>query len=342
MFKWSSLEKTLRLRGVYRVLSSYLRFKMGRPRLSYVVYCCTARCNLRCVFCNWWRSNIRELNREEALKVVRQLADFGVVAIDFSGGEPTLRRDLEILAGEARERGVYTVLSTNGTTITDSRAKSLSRVFDVVNISLDGFEHTHDSTRGVAGTYKMVLKSIRLLRESNVKVGVDLTIYSANVDEVAQLFKSLIGVVDFVSFQPVMPYPPPVELKPEPEKVSALVKYLLELKESRPRFIAPTRWYIETIERYFQCKMDSVCDAGTLYAMIDPDGTLLACNAVKGSVIGNIVETPLKDLWVSGRRIDALKTVGNCKGCLSQCTTLISMSYRKLSLETIKNILNYA
>jgi len=336
------LKKSPRLKTVYRALSSYLRFKIGNPRLSYVVYCCTARCNLRCVFCNWWRSSIRELETRDALKVIDQLADFDVVAVDFSGGEPTLRKDLEVLAGRAREYGVYTILSTNGTTITGPRAKSLSEVFDVVNISLDGFEHTHDSTRGIVGTYSRVLKSIQYLRENDVKVGIDLTIYSANVDEVFQLFKSLMGVVDFVSFQPVMPYPPPVELKPEVEKVSMLVKSLMKLKDYAPQFIAPTKWYIETIERYFQGIMDKICDAGTLYAMVDPDGTLLACNAVRGSIIGNIAENSLRDLWFSEKRANALKAVDECKGCLSQCTTLISMSYRRLSLETIKSVLNYA
>jgi MoaA/NifB/PqqE/SkfB family radical SAM enzyme len=282
------------------------------------------------------------LETRDALKVIDQLADFDVVAVDFSGGEPTLRKDLEVLAGRAREYGVYTILSTNGTTITGPRAKSLSEVFDVVNISLDGFEHTHDSTRGIVGTYSRVLKSIQYLRENDVKVGIDLTIYSANVDEVFQLFKSLMGVVDFVSFQPVMPYPPPVELKPEVEKVSMLVKSLMKLKDYAPQFIAPTKWYIETIERYFQGIMDKICDAGTLYAMVDPDGTLLACNAVRGSIIGNIAENSLRDLWFSEKRANALKAVDECKGCLSQCTTLISMSYRRLSLETIKSVLNYA
>jgi len=282
------------------------------------------------------------LETRDALKVIDQLADFDVVAVDFSGGEPTLRKDLEVLAGRAREYGVYTILSTNGTTITGPRAKSLSEVFDVVNISLDGFEHTHDSTRGIVGTYSRVLKSIQYLRENDVKVGIDLTIYSANVDEVFQLFKSLMGVVDFVSFQPVMPYPPPVELKPEVEKVSMLVKSLMKLKDYAPQFIAPTKWYIETVERYFQGIMDKICDAGTLYAMIDPDGTLLACNAVRGSIIGNIAENSLRDLWFSEKRANALKAVDECKGCLSQCTTLISMSYRRLSLETIKSVLNYA
>lgn len=282
------------------------------------------------------------METRDALKVIDQLADFDVVAVDFSGGEPTLRKDLEVLAGRAREHGVYTILSTNGTTITGPRAKSLSEVFDVVNISLDGFEHTHDSTRGIVGTYSRVLKSIQYLRENDVKVGIDLTIYSANVDEVFQLFKSLMGVVDFVSFQPVMPYPPPVELKPEVEKVSMLVKSLMKLKDYAPQFIAPTKWYIETIERYFQGIMDKICDAGTLYAMVDPDGTLLACNAVRGSIIGNIAENSLRDLWFSEKRANALKAVDECKGCLSQCTTLISMSYRRLSLETIKSVLNYA
>jgi len=331
----------LRLRTAYRALKSYLRFKLGKPRLGYVVYCCTARCNLRCVFCGWWRRRMRELETEDALKAIRRLADFGVVAIDFSGGEPTLRKDLEVLAGEARDHGVYTILSTNGTLITEDRAIRLSRVFDLVNVSLDGFEPTHDSTRGVPGTYRRVMRALNALKEAGVKTGIDLTIYSSNIDEVVPLFKSLIGLVDFVSFQPVMPYPAPKGLKPSLEKVSRLVEELLELKRENPAYVAPTEYYIRTVESYFRGEMAKICDAGVLYAMVDPDGTLLACNAVRDSVMGNIVETSLEEIWASEARVKAIKALDKCRGCLSQCTTLISMSYRSLSSDLVKGVLKY-
>jgi len=284
---------------------------------------------------------MRELGTEDALKAIRRLADFGVVAIDFSGGEPTLRKDLEALAGEARDRGVYTILSTNGTLITEDRAIRLSRVFDLVNVSLDGFEPTHDSTRGVPGTYRRVMRALNALKKTGVKTGIDLTIYSSNIDEVVPLFKSLIGLVDFVSFQPVMPYPAPKDLKPSLEKVSRLVEELLELKRENPAYVAPTEYYIRTVESYFRGEMAKICDAGVLYAMVDPDGTLLACNAVRDSVMGNIVETSLEEIWASEARVKAIKALDKCRGCLSQCTTLISMSYRSLSSDLVRGVLKY-
>ncbi|MDI9619377.1 MAG: radical SAM protein [Candidatus Nezhaarchaeota archaeon] len=330
------------LRYALRILASYLSYKLMAPKPSFVVYCCTAKCNLRCVFCDWWKRSTPELDTDEALRLIDALCDFGVSTIDFSGGEPLLRRDLELLAARARDRGVFTVLSTNGTLVTPDRARSLSKAFNMVNVSLDGFEETHDSTRGFKGTFRRALRTINLLRNAGARVGVDLTVYGGNVREVAKLFRWLMGRVDFVSFQPVLPYPPrrgEVSL----EDVEALVDELLRLKRLKPSYVAPTTWYIKALKSYFASSLPRICDAGNLYFMVDPDGSVYACNSVRGSFMGNAVKQGLKDIWNSRLRLEAARETSRCRGCLSQCTTAVSIAYRLMfSLEDVVGLLGLA
>ncbi|MEM4576186.1 MAG: radical SAM protein [Candidatus Nezhaarchaeales archaeon] len=331
------------MRYLLKLSKSYLFYKLRRPRPSYVVYCCTARCNLKCVFCEWWKRKVPELDTKTALKLIDDICSFGVSVIDFSGGEPLLRKDVEVLALRAKEYGAYTILSTNGTLIDEERAKRLSKAFDIINVSIDGFEGTHDSTRGVSGTFKRTLKSLETLRSFGAKVGIDLTIYRGNVGEILELFKWLMGKIDFVSFQPVMPYPPCEDLRPNINEVDYLVKGLLELKRQAPSYVAPPNWYIKMLRDYFSYRMPRICDAGSLYFMLDPDGVAYACNQVKSSVMGKIPSQGIRDLWSSQQRLNAIKSTGQCKGCLSQCTTAISIAYRGVfSLEDLRGLLSLA
>ena len=61
-----------------------------------------------------------ELTTEEAKAFVKDLAEFGVNVLLFSGGEPLLRHDLFEVARFATDQGLRPVLSTNGTLITES------------------------------------------------------------------------------------------------------------------------------------------------------------------------------------------------------------------------------
>jgi len=311
-----------------KLARSFISYKLRRPRLTYVVYCCTARCNLRCVFCDWWRHPRPELPTEQALSIIAQLADFGVCTIDFSGGEPTLRRDLAALASAARDHGLLAILSTNGTLLDEERVQEVSRVFDVVNVSLDGFAATHDATRGVAGTFEKVARALHLLSElGRVKVGVDLTVHRGNVGEVLELFNALRGKVDFVSFQPILPYPPPASYAITEAEAEALSDGLLALKQQDLSYVAPSKSYISLLKPYFAGTMEKHCDAGVLYAMIDPSGGLLGCTNWPQSYIGDLTRTSLRDLWGSELRQNSVKATVSCPGCVSQCTTLVSMSY---------------
>lgn len=319
----------MRIRSILKFISPFVKYKLGRTKLTYVVYFCTGRCNLRCLFCDWWRRDVDELGSGEALRVIKELADFGVSVIGFSGGEPTLRKDLEKLSSAARSFGMLTTLSTNGTMVNRERARKIGRSFDIVNVSLDGFRELHDYTRGVDGTYELAVKGIKNLRETEAKLGICLTIYKRNFHQVLPLFLSFRGLVDFVSFQPILPYPPSPEVSLTSEEAEAITENLLTLKEKEPSYVGPLEAFIGMLKPYFSQNLPRICDAGSLYAMLEPDGSLLACDSIRERYyIGNMRKESLEDLWNSERRLQALRALSKCRGCLSQCQTLLSMAHR--------------
>jgi radical SAM protein with 4Fe4S-binding SPASM domain len=160
-----------------------------------VVWNVTRRCNLKCVHCyaaSEDRAYRGELTTEEALRVIDDLADFGVPVVLFSGGEPLLREDLFELSARVVERGMRAVLSTNGTLIDEATiARVKEQGFSYVGVSLDGTEGTHDRFRGVEGAFGRSLTAIRTARDAGVRVGVRYTITRHNQHDLPALLDLL-------------------------------------------------------------------------------------------------------------------------------------------------------
>ncbi len=152
-----------------------------------VVWNCTRKCNLHCVHCYSSAGDkdpAEVLNTEQAKSFIRDLADFGVPVILFSGGEPLLREDIFELANFAREQGIRTVLSTNGTLISKEVAKKIRNVgFAEVGISLDGIGTNNDKFRGKSGAYEKALRGIRNCVMLGLRVSLRLTITRFNHKE---------------------------------------------------------------------------------------------------------------------------------------------------------------
>ena len=162
-----------------------------KPR-PIVVWNCTRRCNLRCVHCYSSAGNVDSpevLNTEEGKALIRDLADFGVPVVLFSGGEPLLREDIFDLADFAREQGTRTVLSTNGTLITKEVAERIRNVgFAEAGISLDGIGEKNDRFRGKNGAYEAALQGIRNCVALGQRVSLRFTITRSNYSEIPAIF----------------------------------------------------------------------------------------------------------------------------------------------------------
>ncbi len=127
----------------------------------------TDNCNLRCVTCSCWRENTRrELSSEEWRSVIDQLVGVGIVKLNFTGGEPLLRKDSIDLIAYARSRGIRSLhLNTNGLLLTAARRERvLTAGVRSFNISIDGADPAlHDLIRGVSGAFDTTMANLRAL-----------------------------------------------------------------------------------------------------------------------------------------------------------------------------------
>ncbi len=171
----------------------HLRYGEGDTQRPVVVWNCTRQCNLRCLHCYasaGSRRSPEEMNTVTAKAFIRDLADFGVPVLLFSGGEPLLREDLFELASLAREQGIRLALSTNGTLINKSAAKEISSIgFAEVGISLDGVGVNNDRFRGKNGAYQAALEGIKNCVSLGLRVSLRLTITHFNYQEIPAIFR---------------------------------------------------------------------------------------------------------------------------------------------------------
>jgi radical SAM protein with 4Fe4S-binding SPASM domain len=165
----------------------------SRDKTPVVVWNVTRRCNLHCGHCyadSRNREYPNELSTAEGRRLLRDLADFGVPTVLFSGGEPLLRPDLLELASEARALGMRTVLSTNGTRIDDVVAAGIAAAgFSYVGVSLDGIGARHDRMRGSRGAFEGALAGIRAVRGAGLRAGVRFTLHRGNRDQLGRVFE---------------------------------------------------------------------------------------------------------------------------------------------------------
>src|SRR5207245_9649547 len=108
----------------------------------------------------------RELSTAEWCRVFREAKTLGVLQLGLSGGEPTLRADLEDLIREARGLGLYTSLITSAYRLTKQRLAALRAAgLDHVQISIQGADA--ELSDAVAGTtsYRDKLAAYQYPRE---------------------------------------------------------------------------------------------------------------------------------------------------------------------------------
>lgn len=166
--------------------------KKASERRPIVVWNITRACNLKCVHCYNDSGACKasdELSSAEAKGIIDDLVQFGVPSVLFSGGEPLMRPDLFELIGYAVERGVRTVISTNGTLITAEKARQIKQHgVSYVGISLDGIGPVNDKFRGVTGAFVKAVEGIKNCQDAGVRIGLRLTLTGKNVQDLESLF----------------------------------------------------------------------------------------------------------------------------------------------------------
>jgi cyclic pyranopterin phosphate synthase len=117
--------------------------QFGR-RIEYLRIPVTDKCNFRCLYCMppeglEWLPKSEILSYEEIAAIVQHLAEEGISRIRISGGEPTIRPNLEALIAQLRSIDSIEdiALSTNGVRLPELAQIYRNAGLDRVNMSVD-------------------------------------------------------------------------------------------------------------------------------------------------------------------------------------------------------------
>ena len=115
--------------------------------ITYLRISVTDRCNFRCLYCMpesgmEWLPKAEILSYEEIAEIVRQLAPIGIRRLRLTGGEPTIRPELETLITYlSKICGIEDIaLSTNGVKLVEKAASYRAAGLDRVNMSADSLQ----------------------------------------------------------------------------------------------------------------------------------------------------------------------------------------------------------
>jgi len=344
-------------RAVNSIVSGFAEFGFHRPIQVHapflVVWNFTYKCNLRCKHCYSESGNVSkiELSTEEAMRVVDQIADFGVTSLAFSGGEPLMRHDFFEVARYAVDSGLYVSLATNGTLLNDDNVKKLKEIgLHYVEVSLDGAEaKTHDYFRGKTGAFDQTINGLKNCLNQDICTCIAVTATKNNQKEIPAILDMAekMGIDRFTLFN-FIPTGRGKEIltsDPSPKEREELLIYLNnQLSEDRKIAIlsttpqlarvalqchSPTEEHLimplahmeaTKISNRAKALADFIggCGAGRLYCAISPEGNVQPC-VFMPIVIGNLKTEKLEDLWVNSPVLCELRDRDRLKGRCSKC-----------------------
>jgi SAM-dependent methyltransferase/pyruvate-formate lyase-activating enzyme len=150
-------------------------------------------CNEKCVFCHAVEHK-GQIRTPEALRRVDQAARGRFSGILFSGGEPTIRKDIAALVSRTAELGMEAGFITNGRMLSyrkyarDLRERGLTEC----HVSLHGgTPEIHDYMVGVSGAWAQTTAAIRNLLELGVRVNTNFVVCRENMRDLPRYLSLL-------------------------------------------------------------------------------------------------------------------------------------------------------
>jgi len=298
------------------------------------------RCNSRCKTCNVWQRPNDDFTLEEYDKT---FASIGRDAywFTFSGGEPTLRKDLPEMVEAAYRHcrpGIINI-PTNG--IQDKiipgrieqvlQAAPTSEV--IINLSLDGIGEKHDIVRGVKGNFERAMRTYAGLkalkgRYKNFTLGVHTVISNFNVDEFDHIYTfvrdelkpdSFISEIAEERVELVtvgMGITPPLQrYQPVIERLQEGIHKAEFTGVSRITQAFRDRYY-DIVKRTLVEKRQVIpCLAGVASAQIAPNGDVWTC-CIRAESVGNLREHnyDFRATWSTARANELRRSIkaGEC------------------------------
>jgi radical SAM protein with 4Fe4S-binding SPASM domain len=314
--------------------------------LQIISWEATRRCNLSCKHCGSPAEEVElneELATEEVISAFSQIEqDFDMSQfrhINITGGEPFVRKDLiEILENVSQSPHYRNIdIQTNGL-ILGQKPELLGKIKELgvtgIGVSIDGLQDSHDSFRGIKGSYDLAMKAARKAVEEGLAVTVSTVAHAKNLDQIPQLYELVKKEIKPRTFR-IMTIDPigRADLNKEDllsnHQTKKVINFLQEqYADNCERYADKTETMVElgcggwlgrevegTLRPFiFHC-VAGINNLGILY-----DGKLAACSNIPRDFgfEGDLRKDNIKNIWdkkYQKYRDFKWKKTGDCKSC---------------------------
>jgi len=266
----------------------------------------TYACPLQCPYCSNpvdFANHPGELDTDEWIRVLTEARALGAVQLGLSGGEPTVRKDLEIIVAEARRLGFYTNLITAAAGFDAGRLGAL-RVAGLDHVQVSFSAGNTQLNDLIAGTpsFEAKLSIAREAKRLGYPMVLCFVLHRANIHQVGDilLLSEELGA-DFVELATTQYYGWAMQNRP------ALLPTRGQLEDAE---VAVNAWreHYDGSMRVFYVVPDYYEDRpkpcmngwGSMYLIVTPDGLALPCHAARGlpgEPFPNVQDRSLQWIW---------------------------------------------
>ena len=266
----------------------------------------TYSCPLHCVFCynpvDYTQSGA-ELSTEEWFKVLRDARAAGSVQCGFSGGEPLVRDDLELLVAEAHRLGFYTNLLTSGIGFTPERAKALKEAgLDHVQLSFQDSTRELNDFLSHTKTFALKQRAAELIQSNGWPMVLNCVIHRLNIDYIDKIIELAVDLgAEYLELANSQYYSwaqlnrdglmPSREQLERAERVTN--EYRAKLGDKLKIFFV--------VPDYYETRPKKCMNGwGNIFLTITPDGSALPCHTaklIKHLEFPNVKTSSVKEIW---------------------------------------------
>lgn len=261
-------------------------------------------CNADCGACYANELETREISTLAWLWIIFRLWWCGVSQITFTGGEPTLRKDLFTLIKAAKH---YTTrLNTNGFKLTPEYVANLVRAqLDLVQITFYSLDAgIHDSLMGHPGAFNLSRNGIFNTINGGLNLSINIPIMAQNAPSFPDTIRMLHQLgVRFITCSGLIPTGRAVEQAASGNTLTAQALYdtlkagvtVANQLGVNLQFTSPGQLSDEQLKELGLPVC--YCGAGLINMAIRPDGQAVSCQSDIKRPLGNMLWKPWSSIW---------------------------------------------
>jgi MoaA/NifB/PqqE/SkfB family radical SAM enzyme len=298
-----------------------------RPLSAHVKL--TENCQAKCISCDYWKKRWDDgLNTDRAIDLINQIADLGISALRFTGGEPLLRRDFfEVMRKSNSTAFKRIVLQTNGLLLKRLHKEINDSPISYISVSVDGLKETNDHIRGIRGYFDLAMEGIKLMRNKQMSIAITMNRISvAELGTLADVARDLGAGIDLNILSRSLFFLADADVAsmwPERKDVLEIVKFLRE-KAHRPSY------EIDYITRYYNKEKveEPPCVLGYLQVFVLSNGDVLTgCYPLKP--VGNVLRDSLANILASDAYAQQSMAMlrRECPGCTCGIESSLAMKH---------------